>query len=306
MRILRDVSAVFLSLLLIAAFLPILTGGAVHADTVRMNVTEYCFDGTDSSVVIFGLWPQNEDGSPNNEAKIESATSSDPGIVSIYSVRFDEVEIKAAGIGTCKIDLAFQNGDTASVTVSVKKEYFKWYLKDYTLIEGFTYGKKTVKIDSVPGTYGSVKIGKKTYKFKANSKGKATIKLKKVYKLKTKYVLTIKNNELGGSPYYKIKGKFRSDTYLSSANRAGDKKVHLVIHGKHTGDKVKLTYKGKTYTIKITKKNVKKPYVTVKLKKKIPKKDTSFKLKIYNKYKQRLANDSFTLFDGITTDPEEP
>ena len=305
MRLLRDVSAVFLSLLLIAAFLPVLTGGTAHAGTVRMNVSEYCFDGTKSSVWIFGLWPQNEDGSANEEAVIESATSSDPGIVAIDSVHSDQVEIKAAGIGTSTIDITFENGDTASVKVSVKKEYFKWFLKEYTLIDGFTYGRKTVKIDSVPGTYGSVKIGKKTYKFKANSKGIAKIKLKKTYKLKTKYVLTVKNNKLAGKPSYKVKGKFTSDTYLSTASRAGDKKVRLVIHGLHTGDKVKLTYKGKTYTVKIKKKHLKKSSLTIKLKKKIPKKDADFKLKIYNKYKQRLANDPFTLFDGITTDPPD-
>ena len=112
MRLLRDVSAVFLSLLLIAAFLPVLAGGTVHAGTVRMNVSEYCFDGTKSSVWIFGLWPQNEDGSANDEAKIESATSSDPDIVAIDSVHSDQVEIKAAGIGTTTIDIAFENGDT--------------------------------------------------------------------------------------------------------------------------------------------------------------------------------------------------
>ena len=291
----------------------IFSGSFAFAKTATMNESEYCFDSS-LKRDVGTFWPVDGSGDAIWDMEVEKAESSNPGIAEVVQIDENTIMVKPMGVGECTISISFKNGDTGNVKITVKKGFNTGYLKASTLLNNtvndrgrVAYGKKTIKIYSLPGTKGKVKIGKESHKYTVNSKGKATVKLKKVYKLNTKLILTGKNTKLEGSPSFKKTYLIKSLTNVHEAESVGSKKVRVYVYNPHKGDKVKITYKGKSYTKKFDRRSLKKKYLTFTLKNKIPKKDTKMKFKVVNSYKQVLDKGNFILFDGgSTSDFDEP
>lgn len=166
---------------------------------------------------------------------------------------------------------------------SLSPAELKNQLKDEVSLECNWYGSKKLEVYAEPETKGTITISGKTYKYDLQDKSKATIKLKKVYPLRTSIKLKANNYGVTITKSY----KFKNETWLSSAFITG-KKVEADCFNLHKGDVVKLTFKGKTYTKKITKNfDNRKKTVVFKLKKK-PAFDAKMKVVIVNKSKKNL------------------
>ncbi len=291
--------------------LVIFSGSHAFAATATMNESEYCFDGS-SKLDEVPFWPVDGMGDTIWNKDVGTAVSSDPKVAKVTEINNETITVKPIGEGVCTISITFKDGDTGSVKITVKKNFNTGYLGASTTLNDevddygqVDYGTKTIKIYSLPGTTGKLKIGKESHKYKVNSKGKATVKLKKVYKLGTKLILTGKNTTLNGSPSFKKIYRIKSVTEVHEAKSAGNKKVRIYVYYPHKGDKVKLTYKGKSYTKKFDKRSIKKGYITIELKNKIPKTDTTMRYKVINMYKQVLDKGTFTLYGGTSTEDYE-
>ena len=187
------------------------------------------------------------------------------------------------------------DGTTATITVTVDAAYMRGILAGEVGIGNAWYGTKKLVITGEPVTTGKVVIGGKTYKFtiKAGTT-KAVVKLAKVYPLNKAYKVTFNKYNVA----YVKSGKLKSNTRMESTWVTG-KKVYVKCFNLHKGDKVKVTFKKKTYTKKI-KKNYdgKDKTVVIKLKK-APKFDSKLKVKIVNKSKKKLYLKKFQLSNFV-------
>ena len=224
------------------------------------------------------------------------------------------MSIEPVGVGECDVTAIDEDGNEATIHVTVKNKYIVKKLEHLTFIGDAWYGTKKLTIESALGASGKVVIGKDTYKFKIPKKGEeeyhsfasTTVKLKKVYKLNAKATvsLTVKSN--GVKCTYKKKVKLASATWVPNAS-GKKKKLTLTVSNPHKGDVVKVTYKGKTYSKKIKKNKDGKLYkVTFALKKKL-KKNSSFKVVILNKDKKVLNKETLKLtnYRYEYVDPED-
>lgn len=231
-----------------------------------------------------GAWFFTKDDSVD----IASAVSSNEKVASVRSASPGILVIDPVGVGTAFITVTGTDSSTTKLEVTVAEKYFSNCLKDRSNISYCWYGSKKLEVSSQPGTKCALKVGKEKHSFKIGSKGYATVKLKKVYKIGTKVTCKFTKGKYSA----KLKDKITSITWFEFVE-AAKKTVKVGCIEVHKGDVVKLTYKGKTYTKKI-KKN--KSYYTVKfsLKKKV-KKNAKMKIAIKNKYKQKLYSEKITL-----------
>ena len=193
-----------------------------------------------------------------------------------------------AGTGTLVV--TGMDDKTITVTITVKAEALQSQVQSKTYIRHCWYGTKKLIIESVEGASGTVKVGKDKYKFSVGSSGKTKVKLDKVYPLNT----TVKLKATCGEFEKKISEKLTSWTWIEYV-KASKKKLALTLENVHKGDVVKVTYKGKTYTKKITKDKDDKEYkITINVKSKLTKK-AKLTLKIVNKNKKTLFSEKAKL-----------
>ena len=234
--------------------------------------------------------------------------------VATASIEKWAMSIHPVGVGECDVSAIDEDGNKATIHVTVKEKYIVKKIGHLTNISNAWYGTKKLSIQSALGASGKVVIGRDTYKFKIPKKGEeeyysfagTTVKLNKVYKLNTKakVTLTVKSN--GVKCTSKETVKLASGTWVPKAS-GKKKKLTLTVSNPHKGDVVKVTYKGKTYSKKIKKDKDGKLYkVTFTLKKKL-KKNSSFKVVILNKDKKVLDNETLKLtnYKYEYVEPEE-
>ena len=71
------------------------------------------------------------------------------------------------------------------------------------------------------------------------------------------------------------------------------------MYNVHKGDSIRVSYKGKKYTVRVKKNYDRKTHwFTVKLKEKM-KKDTTFKIQVINKFKQQIYKAKVYMQDGV-------
>ena len=300
MSLKRKLFATWIIILLIFAFMPVLPGSAAHAATFGMRESEWSFDEDNYSM---SMWlPVQEDCTE----EIDKAESSNTSVAVVTTVKTNEINVKPAGIGNCTVTVTSKGGSTATIAITVKRDYYTHMLKSETEYD-FSYGDKVIKLETLPGVKGSLKVGKDKYTFTANSKGNATIKLKKVYKLKTRCEYNASWTVPGGTVTHKKSYKLDSQTWFQQADRTGSKKIKVEIYNPHKGDVIKLKYKGKTYTKKVKKDaSYKSMAVTFKVKKKVSKSKATFSIKVLNKYKQTLDNKKkLEMIDGTTAEDDD-
>ena len=246
----------------------VMTGPQVHAITMEK-----------SAVTIAS--PQEK--IKCSEGKIEKFELSKNGIVEA-EIQGKFLNLKPLAAGTVNVTVTGKDKSTAVIAVTVDAKYMKGILAKEIKVGHAWYGTKKIVVTAEPVTTGKVVIGGTTYKFAVKAGAKtATVKLKKVYPLNkaykvyfTKYNVTVTKA-----------GKLKSATRLDSAFVTG-KKVELKCYNLHKGDKVKVTFKKKTYTKKIGKNyDGKQKTIVIKLKK-APKYNSKLKVKIINKDKKKL------------------
>ena len=230
--------------------------------------------------------------------EIAEAWSTDDDVA---TVRCDKkyVSIDPMGVGECDAVAKDVNGKTAEVHVKVENSYMADYLKDSTCLYNTWYGTKKIVVDSIPGATGKLKVGNKTFKFTIPKTTKhptmvKTVNIKKVFKLNTKVICTISMKSNGKKVTTTLKDKLAAGTSVQDA-KGKKKTLTLNIFNLHKGDTVKVKYKGRTYTKKITKdKDNKNSKVKFTLKKKLTK-NASFTYIIINKDKKQLIKEKLTL-----------
>ena len=174
--------------------------------------------------------------------------------------------------------------------------------EDYKAVEdscqpySLYYGGKSFNIEALAGTKVSVRIGKekkaKTITFSEDGTKKFAVK--KAYKVGTK--ITCKFNYYGHT--FSKTSKVEAYTSLNYA-KANKKKLRLEMYNVHKGDSIRVSYKGKKYTVRVKKNYDRKTHwFTVKLKEKM-KKDTTFKIQVINKFKQQIYKAKVYMQDGV-------
>ena len=207
--------------------------------------------------------------------------------------------IHPQGVGKCDAIATDAKGKKAVIHVTVEKSFIAAKLKHYTKLNNTWYGTKGIKVESLLGATGKLKISGKTYKFTIPKKGnyitgEKRIKINKVFKLNTKVTCTVSVKSNGTKVTATVKDKLSGLTAIDTAV-AKKKTLTLNIFNLHKGDTVKVRYKGRTYSKKIKKdKDNKYSKVKFTLKKK-PAKNASFTVTINNKDKKKLSKEKITL-----------
>ena len=272
---------VFLAVFLAIAFMPAFVPTSHAADKFELQWTDVSFDaGSDTSEWIF---------TAQDSVDIKNAVSEDESIATV-TWRPWELVIYPVKEGSTNIIVTGENDQVINVSVSVTASYYEKDLKDRTSFGCYWYGSKKLYIDSYPGATGTIKISKDTYKFTIGKSGSKKIKLKKVYKLNTKIKATINYN---GYTATKSEFIFSATDYKDIKASKHQAKIHCF--SVHKGDYAEVTYKGKTYKKKITKDyDGKYKTVTIKIKKKL-KSNSEITVKIVNKDKETLLEDTVKL-----------
>lgn len=220
------------------------------------------------------------------------------------------IQVEPYGVGTC--DVTAYNGSTVVGTIKVTVEQVfvdRTFQYDVELL-GFYYGTPEVYFPydcQWEGTEYEIRIGSDKYTgtYHIDAPKSRKIKLKKMYKIGTVAQVTLKNDlEPNRSSTYTYKAKFESDTWVRATAKTKNKKALKVqCYNLHKGDVVKVTYGGKTYSAAI-KKNFNEKTTTVKfyLKKKL-KSNSTVKITINNKYKQKLLSGKYKMKQYDTGDP---
>ena len=256
----------------------------VYYDDEEGLIDEVCIDVTSDSCDIASI------NVPNESKKYISVRIDDTG---------RSLWVKGKAVGSCTFSVVGDEGQPnpqpKPVTVTVKKEYFNTKLKCQSYVYDHSYGTTKMKLYSWPNSDVKIKIGSDTYLGKIGSGGSGTVKLSKVYKLGSKIYITYVNGEYVAKqtlPVY-------SATDVDSA-KAKKKTIKVVFWNLHKGDIIKLKYKKKIYTKKVTK-NYDGKYKAVKFKvKKKVKPKNKFTVKVYNKYKQPHDKVVFKVKKGTT------
>ena len=209
----------------------------------------------------------------------------------------DYLRIRGLKAGTCKIKIrGIDGGPLDTINITVTDSYMSARLDAGSKLGHICYGLTKIKAKSWKKTAVTVKIGKDSYKATTNDAGKATIALKKVYKMDTKVSVTFKKGDSKAKQTY----LFENDTWMSKAT-AKKNTIKIKCYNLHKGDKVKIKYKKKVYSKKITKNyNHKYKVVTFKVKKKV-KPNNTFVAVIYNKYKQPHNKVKWKVMKGTST-----
>ena len=213
--------------------------------------------------------------------RIESVTSSNTKVITIGS----DDSIYPVGAGTATIICTGSYGETAEVTVTVTKAFMNSYIKKKVTMADIKYGTTTITGSAPVGVTVNLKIGKKSYKATANSKGKYTISGLPIAKIGTNVYYS--TSYRGGAVNLTKKiVKPGASISLSTVYR-NTKKIKITITNVHKGDTVQLKVGKKKYN-KTIKKDAKTYKYTVKVKKK-KKEGTKITVTIKNKFKQTMT-----------------
>lgn len=200
------------------------------------------------------------------------------------------ISITAKKPGKTKITVKDNLGRTAVIKVTVDKKWPKYNLNTYTYFY-HSYGSNEIRVGSKPGTKVSVKIKNKTYTTKIGKKGYKTIKIKSLYKLRTKMYLTakrgkdtIKKKKKVTSGTYGYRGRIWSCQYtipISLTNITKGDRVILTAGG--VDYKRTMNYSAKNTTIVFTTRYQNRNY-------------SSTRIRIKNKYNQTLYDSTSRIY----------
>ena len=183
--------------------------------------------------------------------------------------------------------------------VVVTKAYYnglaKYQLKNAD-IDNVVYGDFKVDGETLPGTSVTMKVGKKTYKCKADSDGEFSKKIASC-KHGTKVKITLKARGYTAKLTRKVVKDKR--TKITNGDIAvGSRKIKGKVAYAHKGDVIKIKIGKKTYKKRITK-NSKSYSYTIKLKKKKGLKfGKKYTVAVYNKYGQLIDKHKDYLYSG--------
>ena len=308
MSILRKrLLTILVAVAVVFAFTPLLPGNASHAITMQDN-----WGGEITELTFSNYWNDN-DGDIGyvvaSGANVADVSVTPASVLSV--IKFDgHISITPKKAGTATVTVTGDDSSTATIKVTVTEKYMKGAISHFTSLYNNTYGAKRLYVWTDASATGTVKVKGKTYKIKTAKADdisnivRRTIKLKSPTKIKmgTKIYLKVKYNGVT----YKKTYKFVSGTSFDNVKASG-KKIKADFFNLHKGDKIKIKYKGKTYTKKIKKNypNKNKAY-TFKVKKKVSKSAT-LTITITNKYKQTLEKQKIKLVNGtfVWPDPDE-
>lgn len=248
----------------------------VGATPSRLNKKSYSFS---KKHPYDEVWIYNRYWGKDRE--IVRAKSSNKKVASV-KVSEGSMQVKPKKKGKTTITVTDRSGKKTKVKVTVSKGWKKANLK-YNTSAYVYYSDKKAYVYSKPHTRVKVRIGGKTYKKKTNKYGYCFVKIKKHYKLKTKFRVTVRK----GGVSYVYKGKVESNTW---AGRNGtiytcNSYIPVIVYNAVKGDTLYVSANGKTYKKKITSSGTYStyiwtnsnlgyiPYITYKVK---------------NKYKQTL------------------
>ena len=243
------------------------------AEPMEFEYTEYTFDDG------------NEDGQEWFFANqtIKSVSVSSP---SLLKVRTDggHMIVEPLKTGTATVTAKGGDGSAASIKIKVDSSFFRRQLTDATSFYGegaLSFGTRRVRIFSKPGAKGTLTVGKDRYKVTVNSNGRASLRVKGIYKLNKKIRLTLKWR----GQTVTLKDKVFSKTSVNWI-KASKRRFSFNCSFLHKGDVIRLVHRGRTYTKKIKKST---DHVTIKMKtKKNVSKKAAYQVTILNRYKQVL------------------
>lgn len=265
--------------------LPVEITGAVHFDKETLTLTrDHCVNGTLQGGYL----------SISFFSDVTSLSSSNRKIVDVklyYKNGEKHWYISPISVGTAKIYAHDCFGGSASVTVTVSKDYMNAVIRDSenTQVNYCFYGKGCITGNTLPGAVVSTVISGKTYKTVVGNSGYFYLKIP-VAKVGTVYRLTFSYRKGSYSRGLKVlpNGSF-SWPYIYSSSTS----VKVTAHNVHAGDKLVLKIGKKKYTKKI-KSNASKKTIKFKIKK------SSFgkyvTLKLYNKFGQLLYEDDDVIY----------
>lgn len=200
------------------------------------------------------------------------------------------ISITAKKPGKTKITVKDNLGRTAVIKVTVDKKWPKYNLNTYTYAT-LSYGSNELRVSSKPGTKVSVKIKNKTYTAKIGKKGNKIIKVKSLYKLRTKMQITaklgkntIKKKSKVSSGTYGYRGRIWSCQYtipVSLTNITKGDRVILTAGG--VDYKRTINYSAKNTTIVFTTRYQNRNY-------------SSTRIRIKNKYNQTLYDTTSRIY----------
>lgn len=313
MTIKRRIVTVFLAFALALSLIPFLPAGDLAGDVYAAPYDANFNDGTytvDESFPYRDLYIHCDQRLDTFDCNID-----DPDIVEKAQVYDTGVRVRPCGIGTTTV--YFFDGNTPeesehcyTIDITVTEEGMKKaagnaaYIDDQSL----GYGTDKLLLNGYAGTRFNITINGKSFKeVYFDTAGEQTLKLPKVYKVGTKIICERTYDYIDDEDYTKNVSlptktyKINKQSYVTQAKLAtGGKKIRISLENVHKGDVFNLYYKGKTYTKKITKNYPKDDgeYAFVILLKDKMYKNSAFKAKITNKYKQVLYNRKITLKDG--------
>lgn len=295
--IVKKIMPVMFALAVAFAFMPLLPGHSAYA----IELGEYSITYNNFADDFEEGWIDLVGDTVKINTDETKTYSENTAVAQVYAYA-THISIDARGKGETDIIVTGTDDSTCTVHVVVTDKYMQGWMKRDTSIDRCWYGTTKLVIYGMEGSYGTVKVGSKTYKVKKLGKSeKRTIKLKKPSKLKLNTKVTLKLTRKGTS--VTIKDKLKSVTEFESV-KGSKKKIKIKTLNVHKGDKIKIKYKGRTYTKKVTKNyDGKYKTFTLKTKKKVSK-TASLTITIKNKNKKTLFHEKVKLSEGKYTVPD--
>jgi len=314
MTIKRRIVTVFLAFALALSLIPFLPAGDLAGNAYA--IPYYAVDFNEGTYTVDESFPYR-DLYIDCGQRLDTfyGDSTDPDVVEIAQVYDTGIRVRPCGIGTSTVSLYDGNLPEDSehwfkIDITVTKEGMMKaagnaaYIDDQSL----GYGTDKLLLNGYGGTRFNITINGKSFdEVYFETAGEQTLKLPKVYKVGTKIICERTYDYIDDEDYTKNVSlptetyKINKQSYVTQAKLAtGGKKIRISLENVHKGDVFNLYYKGKTYTKKITKNYPKDDgeyAFVIRLKDKMYK-NSAFKAKITNKYKQVLYNRKITLKDG--------
>ena len=283
----------FLALFMVCLAIPLFTDNSYAGGDFVLESDSIVFD--EYSAEDSTEWIYTAGGS----VAIKDAVSADENVATVTHTQ-SRIIVDPVKEGKTTITVTGINDLTFTVQVTVDRSYFTQRLKNYLSLSNYWYGTQKIYVYVYPGSKGTMKIGKTTYKFTVGESGSVKIKLKKVYKLNTKIKVTVTHNGYTVTRNFKIYSGASFDEVKASKH-----KVKILTNNLHKGDTIKVIYKKKAYTYKV-KKNYDCKYKLFAIKvKKTLKKNSSLKIKIVNKDKKTLMVQKIKLDKWRFIQPDE-
>ena len=253
------------------------------AEAMKLSRTSVTF-GKAIPYDAYSVWLENG----SEDLTIVKAVSSRKKVAGA-KVEYGTVNITPKKVGKTTITVTDSYGRTAKIKVTVKKKWKKANL-NFNSWGNVRYESKKAQFYSKPGAKITLKIAGKKYTKKVGKKGFVTFKLKKHYKLKTKFKATFrykgavvtKNDKVSSSTSVSIGELWtcKNQVPITVYNALKGDKVYITVYGKTY--KEKITYSGTYYTTFYTDSNL--GYIS------------SIGVKVKNRYKQTIYKDTKTIY----------